>query len=143
RMQPTTQVVGKLTNGRQTPMGRKKNTASRKHLRTRHLRLWNPGKRKRLPTFLLIAFIYAGNDLLSHTLSRASAKDAISGQRKHKPRSGERMQPTAGAVGKGKLETDRAPKGRKIRNGGNTEDINPRSTRPDPHALCRQLRACG
>ena len=28
-------------------------------------------KRKRLPTFLLIAFIYAGNDLLSHTLSRA------------------------------------------------------------------------
>ena len=29
------------------------------------------GKRKRLPTFLLIAFIYAGNDLLSHTLSRA------------------------------------------------------------------------
>ena len=28
-------------------------------------------KRKRLPTFLLIAFIYAGNDLRSHTLSRA------------------------------------------------------------------------
>ena len=28
-------------------------------------------QRKRLPTFLLIAFIYAGNDLLSHTLSRA------------------------------------------------------------------------
>src|SRR5690349_22448962 len=31
----------------------------------------SPHKRKRLPTFLLIAFIYAGNDLLSHTLSRA------------------------------------------------------------------------
>src|SRR3984885_3188129 len=28
-------------------------------------------KRKRLPTFLLVAFIYAGNDLRSHTLSRA------------------------------------------------------------------------
>ena len=28
-------------------------------------------KRKRPPTFLLIAFIYAGNDLRSHTLSRA------------------------------------------------------------------------
>src|SRR5215469_18451352 len=28
-------------------------------------------KRKRLPTFLLVAFIYVGNDLRSHTLSRA------------------------------------------------------------------------
>jgi hypothetical protein len=29
-------------------------------------------KRKRLPTFLLVAFIYAGNDLRSHTLGACS-----------------------------------------------------------------------
>ena len=31
-----------------------------------------PNKRKRLPTFLLVAFIYAGNDLRSHTLGACS-----------------------------------------------------------------------
>jgi len=76
-MQPTTPVVGKPTQKAASP-GRSERIAL--FAQEPHIH-----KRKRLPTFLLIAFIYAGDDLLSHAMWRGRPRPRLSTPLKSTP----------------------------------------------------------